>query len=202
MVSRGLLGNVAQTKGWRRVGLPHVLQCFRGQQWGIINPGVEGGIDGELPLQFAVLRGRRLLELTPGTGSWRLQSVARETSHLQTGGRAGDARHPQLSLLQAARILYGLRFGQVCFGIVLVVWRGKGSGGISSRDLLLLLMFSPEGGLVRFCSPERQIARFVSVKLARGGIPGSVSCSHFLDLSLGLFLRGDQLLLLRQGRFI
>ena len=128
MVSSGLLGDVAQTKRWRRVVLPHVLHCFRGQQWGIVNPGVEGRIDGELPLQFAVLRGWRLLELTPGTGSWRLQSVARETSHLQTRAGAGHARHPQVSLLQPARVLYGLRFGEVCFGIVLVVGRGKGSG--------------------------------------------------------------------------
>ena len=114
-----------------------------------------------------MLRGRRLLELTPGTGSRGLQAVTRETSHLQGRDGAGHAGHPQLSLLQPAGVLYGLRFGEVRLGIVLVKWLGKGSGGIGSRDLLLLLMFSPEGALVRFCSPERQIIGFVSDKLAR-----------------------------------
>ena len=110
VVSRaaGLLGDVAQTEWWGRVVLPHVLHGFRGQTEGIVNPGVEGRIDGELPLQFAVLRRRRLLELTPGTTSWRLQTVIRETSHLQGRDGAGHAGHPQVSLLQPPRILYGL----------------------------------------------------------------------------------------------
>ena len=52
VVSRaaGLLGNVSQTKWWWRVVLPHVLHGFRGQPGRIVNPGVEGRIDGELPL--------------------------------------------------------------------------------------------------------------------------------------------------------
>ena len=114
----GLLGDVAQTKWWGRVVLP-VLHGFRREEGGVVDPRVEGGIDGELPLQLAVLRGRGLLELTPGPGSWRLKSVAGETAHLQTwvrspagllwvqdGAGAGHARHPQLSLLQPGRVLH------------------------------------------------------------------------------------------------
>ncbi len=96
-----------------------VLHGFGREEGRVVNPRVEGGIDGELPLQLAMLRGRRLLELTPGPGSWRLKSVARETAHLQAwvgppaplllvqdGAGAGHARHPQLSLLQPAGVLH------------------------------------------------------------------------------------------------
>ena len=169
--------------------LPHVLHRLGGQDGRgvvrLVDPGVVGGVDGELPLQLAVLGWRRLVELSPGPGWW-LDPVTGETTHLQTGPASLLRVYGHTGQPQPTCGLHGLGLPDLCLGEVRVLRLGEWSGGVCSGHLLLRLWlgFPSESRLIRFCSSERKIVRLVSDKLSWRGIPGGVSRSNFLDLSL------------------